>query len=179
MESSTEHNLAVLLAHAARTWPHLPAIAQGDGALHSYSELGRRAARLAAALANAGLRSGYRVALVSRNAPAYVEALFACWWAGLVAVPVNSKLHPQELAFVLADSGARFAFVDDVWEASLPAGAPGRFVRFGSHDYEALLASETAAQIVAVDRDAPAWLFYTSGTTGKPKDIPLRATCAQ
>ena len=171
MEPSTENNLAVLLADAARTWPHLPAIAQGDRALHSYSDLGRRAARIAAVLADAGLHAGDRVALVSRNAPAYVEALFACWWAGLVAVPVNAKLHPQELAFVLSDSGARFAFVDDAWEASLPAAAPEQVVRFGSRDYEALLASETAAKIVAVDRGAPAWLFYTSGTTGRPKGV--------
>ena len=67
-----------------------------------------RAARLAGALVAGGLRRGDRVALVSRNVPAYIEALFGCWWAGLVAVPVNAKLHPKELAFVLADSGARW-----------------------------------------------------------------------
>src|SRR5258706_13359102 len=142
MESSPAHNLVRLLANAARTWPSLAAVAQGDRALYSYSDLGRRAARLAAALAKSGLRAGDRVALVSRNAPAYIEALFACWWAGLVAVPINAKLHPQELAFVLADSGALFAFVDDAWETSLAAApAPKRVVRFGSREYEALLAS--------------------------------------
>ena len=171
-ESSTEHNLAALLAHAARNWPQLPAVAHGDHALHSYSDLGHRAARIAAALVNAGLHAGDRVALVSRNTPAYIETLFACWWAGLVAVPVNAKLHPQELAFVLADSGARFAFVDDAWEVSLPAGsAPERVVRFGSRDYEVLAANEAAAHVAAVDRAAPAWLFYTSGTTGRPKGV--------
>jgi long-chain acyl-CoA synthetase len=172
MEFSAEHNLAMLLAHAARTWPRLPAVAQGDHALHSYSDLGHRAARLATALTNAGLRAGDCVALVSRNAPPYIEALFACWWMGLVAVPVNAKLHPQELTFVLADSGARFAFVDDVWEAALSAvPAQVRVVRFGSREYEALLANETAAPIAAVKRAAPAWLFYTSGTTGRPKGV--------
>lgn len=172
MESSTEHNLAALLAHATRTWPRLPAVAQGDRALYSYLDLGRRAARLAAALAKSGLRTGDRVALVSCNAPAYIEALFACWWAGLVAVPVNAKLHPQELAFVFADCGARFAFVDDAWEASLPlAPTPKRVARFGSRDYEAMLASESEAPIAAVERDAAAWLFYTSGTTGRPKGV--------
>jgi long-chain acyl-CoA synthetase len=174
MESSTEHNLATLLAHAARSWPRLPAVAHGDRALHSYSDLGHRAARLATALTNTGLLAGDRVALVSRNAPAYVEALFASWWAGLVAVPVNAKLHPQELAFVLTDCGARFAFVDDAWEASLAAApTPERIVRFGSRDYEALLASGPEAPIAAVDRDAPAWLFYTSGTTGRPKGVMI------
>ena len=172
MESSTEHNLAALLAHAARNWPELPAVAHGGRALHSYSDLGQRASRIAAALVNAGLRTGDRVALVSRNTPAYIEALFGCWWAGLVAVPVNAKLHPQELAFVLADSGARFAFVDDAWEVSLAAGsAPERVVRFGSRDYAALVANVSAAEIAAVDRVAPAWLFYTSGTTGRPKGV--------
>ena len=91
----------------------------------------------------AGLRRGERVALVSRNVPAYIETLFACWWAGLVAVPVNAKLHPQELAFVLADSGARWAFVDAAWQATRwrrcrDGAAPlERAVEFGSPDYAA------------------------------------------
>ena len=80
--------------------------------LHDYAALARRAAGLAAGLRAAGLRAGDRVALASRNVAPYVEALYGCWWAGLVAVPVNAKLHPKEMAYVLADSAARCAFVD-------------------------------------------------------------------
>ena len=127
----------------------------------------------------AGLRRGDRVALVSRNVPAYVEALFACWWAGLVAVPVNAKLHPRELAFVLADSGARWALAD----AALALGDSKRRRTAWTHlqrvssssaarNYERLVASASAdGARRRARRDDPAWLFYTSGTTGRPKGV--------
>src|SRR5438067_2345579 len=82
---------------------------------------------------------GARAALVSRNVPAYIEALFACWWAGLTAVPVNAKLHPRELAFVLSDSGARWAFVDAAWHAAIGAASPSiEVVELGSSTYAKL-----------------------------------------
>ena len=91
-------NVAALLWRTARTWPRGGALAHGVGAGLDYATLAMRVARLAAGLRRAGLAPGERVAIVSRNDPGYVEALFACWWAGLVAVPVNAKLHPKELA---------------------------------------------------------------------------------
>src|SRR5436190_6644425 len=105
-----------------------------------------RASQLASACRASGLQSGDRVALVSRNAPAYVEAMFACWWAGLVAVPVNAKLHPRELAFVLGDSGASWALVDDKWKTAIEPPARDcealrRVVELGSADYGRLVAS--------------------------------------
>ncbi len=115
-------SLADLLERSARRWPLLPALARGAQVVADYATLRRRVGALAQWLCSAGLAPGDRVALVSRNVPAYVEALFACWWAGLVAVPVNARLHPRELAFVLADSGAALALVDDAWMAALAAG---------------------------------------------------------
>ena len=88
-------NVAALLRRTARTWPRAYALAHGEGTCVDYATLARRVARLAANLRRAGLAPGDRVALVSRNEPGYVEALFACWWAGLVAVPVNAKLHSE------------------------------------------------------------------------------------
>src|SRR5215470_11544199 len=116
-------NVALLLARTASSWPRLPAIALGAGVVCNYAELAERASRIGAALAESGLRPGDPVALVSRNVPDYVEALFGCWWAGLVAVPVNSKLHRRELAFILEDSGARWAFVDASWAAAMGGGS--------------------------------------------------------
>src|SRR4029450_10987808 len=92
---------------------------------HDYASLGQRAAGVAAGLHAAGLLPGDRVALVSRNTAQYIEALFGCWWAGLIAVPVNAKLHAKELAFVLDDSGARVALVDESWQAALASIAGG------------------------------------------------------
>jgi long-chain acyl-CoA synthetase len=178
MDPSSSPNLAALLASAARRWPRLPAVALGERALWSYAELASRAARLASGFERAGLRAGDRVALVSRNVPEYIEALFACWWAGLVAIPVNAKLHPRELGFVLADGGARWALVDDAWQAALSgiatdAPALERVVTFGGADYETLLDSGAAAPLAALSPDTAAWLFYTSGTTGRPKGVVI------
>jgi long-chain acyl-CoA synthetase len=166
-----------MLERSARAWAGLPAVALGSRVLCDYATLAARAARLAGAFAAAGLTRGERVALVSRNDPAYIETLFGCWWAGLVAVPVNSKLHPKELAYVLADCGARWAFVDAAWHAAIGSGDGGtaldHVVEFGAAGYAALLASPPtsgAAWCAAAD---PAWLFYTSGTTGRPKGVVI------
>jgi len=176
--AATIHNLATLLARTARRWPRLAAVAVGDRTLHDYASLCGRAAGLAAGLQAAGLLPGDRVALVSRNAPQYIEALFACWWAGLIAVPVNAKLHVKELAFVLDHSGARVAFVDESWQAALASSAgdarePEREIVFGDAEYERLVAHTPSAEPMAVAAADPAWLFYTSGTTGRPKGVEI------
>ena len=106
-EAPPSGNVAALLARAGRRWPRLPALALAERVVCDYVTLARRASCIAGAFAAAGLAESDRVAIVSRNMPEYVEALFACWWAGLVAVPVNAKLHTRDLGFILADSGAR------------------------------------------------------------------------
>jgi long-chain acyl-CoA synthetase len=175
MEASPAHNLASLLARTARAWPRLPAVALGSRVLHDYATLARRACAIAASLEAEGLRRGDRVALVAHNAPPYIEALFACWWAGLVAVPVNAKLHPGELAYVLDDSGARTVLVDSEWRTALAAVTTpiARVVELGSDAYERLARSEASREPVPCARDDAAWLFYTSGTTGRPKGVVI------
>ena len=88
-------NLAQLLHRAGRGRRDVPAIALGPAVWASYGELARRSAALAGALTGRfGLAPGDRVALVQHNGPAYIELAWAIWHAGLVAVPVNAKLHP-------------------------------------------------------------------------------------
>ena len=122
-DPSSAANVAYLLARSARLWPALPALAVGAQVLRDYASFASRVARQAAAMRASGLERGDRVALCAHNHPAYLEAMFACWWAGLVAVPVNAKLHVQELAYILSDSGARWAFVDAAWEAAVSTAA--------------------------------------------------------
>jgi long-chain acyl-CoA synthetase len=172
---SSRTNVASLLARAANLWPALPAVAEGDRVLHDYATFASRVARQAAGMRDAGLAPGDRVAIVARNHPATLEAMFACWWAGLIAVPVNAKLHPKELAWVLADCGARWAFVDDEWHASLGGLAVEtleRAIVVGGREHEAV-AGEAPAPVACVTPDDPAWLFYTSGTTGRPKGVEI------
>ena len=144
---------------------------------HDYAALARRVARLAGTFSASGLEPGERIALVARNTLEYIEVLFACWHAGLAAVPVNSKLHPFELAYVLEHSGARWAFVDAAWHAALGSerGAPAldRVIEFGSNEYARLFAAAERDEPLAVASSDTAWLFYTSGTTGRPKGAML------
>jgi long-chain acyl-CoA synthetase len=144
--------------------------------VHSYAQLAERAARLAGALRSRfGLKPGERVALIAKNSPAYVELKYAIWHAGLAAVPANAKLHGLELAYILEHSGARVCFaspgLDDEVAPHAPKGLD-RLIRIDSAEYEALLAEDPIAVEPRAGDDL-AWLFYTSGTTGKPKGAML------
>ena len=167
-------NIAQLLARAAHIHPQRPALARGGHLLASYAELAARVGRLAAGLA-ARLQPGDRVGLVMKNCPAYLELMFACWHAGLTAVPINAKLHPKELEFILADSGARLCFATaDLYPALAPLAVAGLedVIDVDGPGYARLCA---AAPMPVAPRtaDDAAWLFYTSGTTGRPKGVTL------
>src|SRR5262245_65667269 len=124
--------------------------------------------------ATLGLAPGDRVALFMKNSPEYVELLWAAWWAGLAAVPINAKLHPKEAEYILDDSGARVCFVTPALaEAIVPlAGtvpALERVIVTGTAEYRGLADDDAAPDITSATPDDLAWLFYTSGTTGRPK----------
>jgi long-chain acyl-CoA synthetase len=104
------------------------------------------------------------VALAMRNCPEYYEILFACWHAGLTAVPMNAKLHPKEFAYILENAGAKACFATPELESSVPrAVSTSELHRF---------LGEAGAPL-DVGPDDTAWLFYTSGTTGVPKGAML------
>ncbi|MBM3572892.1 MAG: acyl--CoA ligase, partial [Alphaproteobacteria bacterium] len=171
-------NLAALLHRTARHHGALPAVFWGDRPMWRFDQLGQRMARLAGALGQGlGLMPGSRVALVMTNCPAYVELLYAIWHAGLVAVPVNAKLHVREFAFILDNSGAHACFattdlVDGIAKLRPELPSLKRLIAVPSPDYDRLL---THDPIPVVERAADhlAWLFYTSGTTGRPKGAML------
>jgi long-chain acyl-CoA synthetase len=168
-------NLAAWMARAGRAYGSLPALAVGGRTVRTYAEAAGRTAALAAGLRRRlGLAAGDRVAIVAKNAPEYVEALFATWHAGLAAVPVNSKLHAGEVAYILEHSGSRLVFGSADLSATIAAAntQAASVIAFGSAAFEALIGEETAP-IHAAAPDDLAWLFYTSGTTGKPKGAML------
>ena len=103
-----------------------------------------------------------------RNRPEYLEALYAIWHAGLVAVPVNARLHRDEIAFILQDSGTAVVVADAEHADDVPSTAviaPG--------EQWTRITAGSPAPLVDRGPDDPAWLFYTSGTTGKPKGATL------
>src|SRR5689334_18854125 len=98
-------NLVTWLQRASRADPARVAIYSGERAWATYGELARRAACLAGTLrGREGLSPGDRVAICMPNAPEYLLALYGVWWAGLVAVPVNAKLHPREVEYIVGHS---------------------------------------------------------------------------
>ena len=95
-------NLAHLLLRSARLAPDAPAIALGKQAVVSYGQLADRASRLAAGLTEKlKLEPGDRIGIAAKNCPEYHELLFACWHAGLVAVPKIGRASCRERVYVL------------------------------------------------------------------------------
>jgi long-chain acyl-CoA synthetase len=147
-------NLVSWLERAARADPAAIAVYHGERPWADYGALASRVARLAGGLrGKAGLAPGDRIAISMENCPEYLEILYAAWWAGLAAVPINAKLHAKEKAFIVADAGAR-----------LSIESPEAFA--GLRGAEAIAPHES-------DPGDMAWLFYTSGTTGRPKGAML------
>ncbi len=142
-------NLVHLLLRSARWQPDRPAIAVGRHVVRTYGEMAARVQGLSSSLRKQ-FKPGERIALAMKNCPEYYEILFACWHAGLVAVPMNAKLHPKEFEYIVANSGAKLFLT-----------APPEFPSSGE------------AEAHPARPDDPAWLFYTSGTTGVPKGATL------
>jgi long-chain acyl-CoA synthetase len=147
-------NLMTWLERAARARPAHVALYRGAAPWCDYATLAGRSARIAAGLRKRiGLASGDRVALVMPNTPEYLEALYGIWWAGLAAVPINAKLHAKEVAYIVEDAGARLVIDDSTVLRDVVAEEP--------------------MPLFPVEPTAMAWLFYTSGTTGRPKGAML------
>jgi long-chain acyl-CoA synthetase len=166
-------NLAQWLARSAQRHGERVAIGHGLQPWCSYAELAHRAATLAAWLRSQAVQPGDRVGLFLTNRPEYLVMLWGVWWAGAAAVPINAKLHPREAAWILQHSGARLAFIDPEQRDDLAASE----LNTSLHDALPELTDRGPSvpePVVRSDTDA-AWLFYTSGTTGRPKGVVLAA----
>jgi len=169
-------NLALWLYRAGLSHGGRPATASGTRVVASYGDLAARAARLAGALrGRLGLVPGDRVAIAAKNTPDYIALLYGIWHAGLAAVPANAKLHGAELGYILEQSGARVCLASVGIDGEIAPHAPEsleRLIAIGNAEYDALF---TADPIDVVPREPEdlAWLFYTSGTTGRPKGAML------
>ena len=170
-------NIALWLARSAERYPQQAAIAHGVEPWCDYAEFARRAARTASWLHAQGVQPGDRVMLFLYNTPEYLPLMWGIWWAGAVAVPVNAKLHEREAAWIAQHSEARIAFCDSEREPHFIQAL--RELGVGT-DVEVnttfmLQAESPQLPLQARSDDDPVWLFYTSGTTGRPKGVVLCA----
>ncbi|MEM5472089.1 AMP-binding protein [Hoeflea sp. AS60] len=166
-------NLAEWLVRTARRQPEAPALLSGEDLVATYAEFAGRAACIGAFLQTRyQVQPGDRVAIFMKNSTTYLELLYGIWFCGAVAVPINAKLHPREAAYIVEHSESRVVFVsgDGDLAALIPAAC-------ALHDIETkpAFAPDVEALAAPVPRAADdlAWLFYTSGTTGKPKGVML------
>ncbi|BBG04282.1 long-chain-fatty-acid--CoA ligase [Pseudonocardia saturnea] len=166
-----------LVARHARISPDVVALADPAGR-RTYRELDARVDRLAGVLAGRGIGAGDRVAVLGLNSIEVVESWLAVLRLGAIAVPVNFRLAPDEIRYVLDDSGSSLVVADPALAPAVEkarAGAPsvGSVITFGE-EYEALLADgPDLPEVPAVSDEAPAYIMYTSGTTGFPKGAVL------
>jgi fatty-acyl-CoA synthase len=169
LEQSRRLVLPELTGRASRTHPDRPALVFGDGA-RTHAELDDRAARLARVLDAGGVTAGDRVALLLHNGIEFVEALLACHRLAAVPVPINFRLAPDEIDFILADSGAMAVICD----SPLPgARAPGLVLEVGGNYDDAVASATPLREMADVLEDDAALMCYTSGTTGRPKGAVL------
>ncbi|MDO9146269.1 MAG: AMP-binding protein [Hydrogenophaga sp.] len=168
-------NLAHLLERAALQDPARPAIFSGTRSVATHGQWAQRASGVGAHLRAAGLQPGDRVVLFMRNHPRTLELMFGAWWAGLVVVPVNAKLHPKEVQWIVDNAQARWAFVtSDV--APDPAAFTGLDGVMDADSTACTAWLEGSERLPAIAERGPsdtAWLFYTSGTTGRPKGVMI------
>ncbi|WP_458319403.1 acyl-CoA synthetase [Mycolicibacterium brisbanense] len=162
-------NVFDVLDQAAARFGERGAVFCGERQLCTWSQLRERALRLAASLRRHAER-GSRIAVASENRPEIVELMFAIWAAECVFVPINYKLHPREMADIVADSGASHVFASAKIAGALELDTKVEVI--ASDAYAARLATEPAALPDTAPADL-AWLFYTSGTTGKSKGAML------
>jgi long-chain acyl-CoA synthetase len=167
-------NPAEWLARTARAKPAAPALFRGAVQVADYAEFARRAGAIGAALSARGIGPGDRVAIFLPNSIDYLPIFYGILYAGACAVPINGKLHEREAAWIVAHSGARLVFIAD------PGTLRGTgdiddipCVATGSDAFATMMATDPLPWPALLAQDDPAWLFYTSGTTGRPKGAVL------
>lgn len=172
-------NTCAFLEKAALQWGDNIAYIHGEET-RDYREFYDRVLRLAGGLLDLGLKPGDRVAYALANSPRILETVYACFAAGLIVVPINARLHAREMAYIATNSGAKVLIHGSEFEAgftehrdlfeTVETWVGLEKSTGGSVVFEETLQAGTRLDgPVEVDSSDPCWLFYTSGTTGRPK----------
>jgi len=151
--------------------PFSPAI-HYQGRDLTYGELRASTLRMAQALTSAGVERGERVALLLSDSPAFIEAFIATCSLGAIAVPINMSLRIEEQCSILHNSGARLALAEDDIRNTLPTHAPETLRSVRLYSPKTLfddVGDPPAFEFPTPNEDDPAFILYTSGSTGEPK----------
>jgi fatty-acyl-CoA synthase len=140
----------------------------------TYGQVARRVRALQAGLDELGVGLGERVAVVSPNSARMLELYYAVPSSGRVLVPINFRLHSDEVSYIVEHSGASVLLVDPETDADIPTVTAKHRFLLGAQSDEALLRYDAEpAPWTAADEDATATINYTSGTTARPKGVQI------
>jgi long-chain acyl-CoA synthetase len=163
-------NLAQLLSASAQRVPFSVALASGNRPIATYRSLTEQVAGRAHTLTKRhGIGPGHRVAIYAENSPDYLEYLLAIWWTGATAIPLSAMLHPREVAALLVDSRSSICLVSTNKAEELAS----EIVPCLLLELAEVTVTDQNDPLRVVDASDPAWIFYTSGTTGSPKGAVL------
>lgn len=169
-------NVAEYLVRAAALYSSRPAVSVGAKVVYDYTGLLQRVAGFAAELRRCGVGKGDRVLVFLENRPEFIEAMLASWWVGASIVPLNVKLHANELAYILSHSKAALSVISRKTEGTLAEAwriAERKADYLIVDDLPTTLQADGLSGPESLSSTNPAWIFYTSGTTGKPKGAVL------
>ena len=168
-------NIAHILLKAYRLHPDRTAVSIGSKPLYTYRSFYKRVCDLATCMTfELSLSVGDRVAIVMPNHPEYLVIRYAAWYAGLSVVPINAKLHVREINYMLKHSGSKVCFVSSRLQNEVFKNSDlVEVIDVDSASYQNITNRDSEIEMVEVERDALAWLFYTSGTTGNPKGVMI------
>lgn len=168
---------AIWLQEAAKLYPDSPALLVGAKIIADYTGFADRAARVGAAFRdNFDIQPGDRVALFMPNRIEYLDMLYGAWFAGAIVLPINAKLHPREAAWMVEDAEAKLLICSGKTAGTLSKIVDADRTAQLDADSEGLFELYTSAPMskpVHRTGDDVAWLFYTSGTTGRPKGVMI------
>jgi len=160
-------NPTLWLERAARLWPKRPALMRGADLVHDYAGFAHTAACFGGALAEMGVNKGDRVAVFAANCCEYLPALYGVWHTGAAVVPINAKLHAKEVAWIVENAQASHVVASEKLARELKRQSDCPIIQI-----EQLPQSDPLAPQRMHGED-PVWLFYTSGTTGRPKGVVM------
>jgi fatty-acyl-CoA synthase len=164
-------NLFTVLDQVAARFGDRGALYHGERRLCTWLQLRERALRIATTI-RARVTPGARIAIASENRPEIVELMFAIWAAECVLVPINHKLHPREMVQILDDAAVSQVFASHKIAAGLANVTAVPIETLDTEGYSHWSAAPPAVP-PSTDSSTLAWLFYTSGTTGRSKGAML------
>ena len=161
-------NLAIWLERTALKHPNREALFLGSECIGTYKDFWRAVCALRIHLEKEGIKRGDRVAVYMQNCPEFLVAFYAIWSMGAVIVPINSKLHMREVSWILDNAECWYVLSDAVlsYEIDLPN------ITIFTPKWDDLSKNVHVAPVSCSFTEL-AWLFYTSGTTGKPKGVMI------